>query len=66
MTTIVNNPPAVNNSDSTLGTLVGIVILIILGYLFWAYGIPALKNSNFGRPQVNVPSQIDINVNQAK
>lgn len=66
MTTIVNNPPSANNLDGTLNTLIGVIALVIFGYLIWVYGIPAIKNTSWSKPEINIPSQIDINVNQAK
>lgn len=46
--------------------IIGLVVLVFLGYLVWAYGLPALRNAGTGTPQINVPSQIDVNVNQPK
>ncbi len=66
MTTIVNNPPAPKESGGGMGMIVGLVVLMVLGYLFFIYGIPALKQLQLGSPQINIPSKIDVNVNQAK
>ena len=65
MATIINNPPA-NNSNGPIGLIVTLVTLLVLGYLGYVYGLPAIKQMQFGNPQINVPSKIDINVNQAK
>ncbi len=64
MTTIVNNPPSSDNSGGLMGTIVVIVVLLILGYFGFVYGLPALRQ--MGTPQVNIPSKIDVNVNQTK
>ncbi|QQG41466.1 MAG: hypothetical protein HYV90_04905 [Candidatus Woesebacteria bacterium] len=64
MTTIVNNPPSSDNSGGPMGMIVVIVVLVILGYLGFVYGLPALRQ--MGTPQVNIPSEIDVNVNQTK
>lgn len=64
MATIINNPPANDNSGGPMGMIVGIVVLIVLVYLGYAYGLPALRQ--MGTPQINVPSEIDVNVNQTK
>lgn len=65
MTTIVNTPPTADNSGGgPMGWIVGLVILFVLLYLGYVYGLPAIQN--MGTPQVNIPSQIDVNVNQAK
>ena len=60
MATIVNNPPAQERSNGS-GFLIGIVLLIVLIVLFFYYGLPALQNS--AAPQVNVPGEVDVNVN---
>ena len=65
MATIVNTPPS-EKSDSPLGWIIGLVILVVLGYLAYIYGLPALSNVQQSGVQINVPSKIDVNVNQAK
>ena len=66
MTTIVNNPPAQKESGGGMGMIIGLVVILVLGYLFIMYGIPALRQMQFGSPQINIPSKIDINVTQPK
>lgn len=62
MTTIVNNPAPSNDSGGGMGMIIGLVVLVVLAYLFFVYGLPALKQ--IGSPQINVPSEIDVNINQ--
>ena len=68
MTTIVNNPAPSNDSGGGMGNIIGLVFLIVLlvaGYLFFIYGIPAIRQMQLGgSPQINVPSEIDVNINQ--
>jgi hypothetical protein len=66
MTTIINTPPAKKESGGGVGIIIGLVVLIILGYLFITYGLPAIRQMQFGSPQINIPSQIDVNINQPK
>lgn len=66
MTTIVNTPPATNDSSSVIGMIFGLIILAVLGYLFFVYGIPAIRQFQSRGIQVNVPSDININVTQPK
>lgn len=66
MTTIVNTPPAQNEAGGSMGMIVGLIALILVAYLFFVYGLPALRNVQLGAPQINVPAQIDVNVNQEK
>lgn len=62
MTTIVNNPPS-DNSGGPLGIIIGVVVLAVIAYLVYVYGLPALRQTQV-TPQINVPSTIDVNVNQ--
>ena len=65
MTTIINNPPSNNdNSGGPMGMIIGIIVLIVLVYLGYVYGLPAIRQMR--TPQINVPSKIDVNVNQTK
>ena len=68
MATIVNNPPANTESGSGSGFLIGIILLIVFAVLFIFYGIPYFNNYMGGgqAPQINVPSKIDVNINQPK
>ena len=66
MTTIVNNPPPSDNSRGPMGMIITVVVLLILGYLGFVYGLPALRQMQVGAPQINIPSQIDVNINQTK
>jgi hypothetical protein len=66
MTTIVNTPPANDNSSNNVGMIVGFVGLILVVYLVFVYGIPAIQRVGSGTPQINVPSQVDVNINQPK
>lgn len=69
MTTIVNNP-AQSSDSSGSGILIGVIVLLILGVIVWYWGIPMLRKGpaqiNVPAAQINVPGQIDVNVNQAK
>ncbi len=62
MATIINNPPS---SDNSMGLIVGIVFLIIVGGILYYYRFPILNWMGRG-VQVNVPSDINVNVQQAK
>jgi hypothetical protein len=68
MTTVVNNPPPSNDSSGGIGTIIGLIVLIVAVYLFFVYGLPAIQNVQLGTPQIkiNMPSKIDVNVQPAK
>lgn len=68
MTTIVNNPAPVAESDKGgSGFLIGIIVLIGFVAVLLYFGIPAIKRMGSGQsntPQINIPNKIDVNVNQ--
>lgn len=70
MTTVVNNPTPTDNSGNNIGMIAGLFVLIIMGYLFFSYGLPAIQNMKLGtpqiNPQINIPEKIDVTVNQVK
>lgn len=66
MATIVNNPPAANDSGGPMGMIIALVVLLVLAYLGLMYGLPALRQMQLGSPQINIPSKIDVNVNKAE
>lgn len=65
MTTIVNNPPAGEKSNGPWGAIIVLIIVLVLGYLGYVYGLPAIQQMQIGTPtQINVPSTIDVNINK--
>lgn len=65
MATIVNNPPPQNNnSNGPIGIIIALVVLLVLIYLGFVYGLPALQNMQLGT-QINVPNKIDVNVHNS-
>ena len=63
MATIVNNP-APDNSGGPMGMIIVVIVLLVLGYLGYVYGLPAVRQ--MGTPQINVPSEINVNVKQSE
>ena len=66
MTTIVNTPPASNDSGGMMTMVLGIIVLVVVGYLFYIYGVPAIRQMQSRGVQINVPSDINVNVTQPK
>lgn len=64
MATVINNPPASDNSGGPVMIIIVLVVLGVLAYLGYVYGLPALQNARVGTPEITVPSTIDVNVNQ--
>jgi len=64
MTTIVNTPAPSNDSSSGMGMIIGLIVLIVVAYLFIVFGLPAIRGMQVGAPQINIPSKIDVNIQQ--
>lgn len=47
--------------SSGMGMVLGLILFVIVAALFFLYGLPYVANV-FQGPQVNVPSQVDVNV----
>ncbi len=67
-TTIINPPPSTDASSNGLGFLLGIIALIVFGFLFFIYILPIIQQGITGRNgvQINVPKSIDVKVQQTK
>jgi hypothetical protein len=51
-----------DRSDSSgMSFLIGIVLILLMAFLIFYYGLPALRSTG---TTVNVPKSIDVNVNQ--
>lgn len=67
--TVVNTAAPSNNSggDHGYGFLLWVVVLGVIGIIFFVYAVPYIRNlSTNSGVQVNVPESIDINVKQSK
>ena len=63
MATIVNNPDRSYEDFEGVGFLIGILVVILLGVLFFAYTLPSLRNNGSGT-NINVPDRINVDVNR--
>lgn len=62
MATVINNPQS-GDSNGILGFVLGLVFLGVVVWLFVVYAVPALRSLQVpSGTQINVPSQIDVNV----
>lgn len=61
MATVINNPGTTTENDGGLGFVLGVLLLLVVAFLFFVYGLPAITRS-FSGPTVNVPGKIDVNV----
>lgn len=70
MTTIVNNPTPSDDGGGS-GILIGTIVFVAFLVIFIYYGLPAIKsmgapNINVPAPVINMPSKIDVSVQQPK
>jgi hypothetical protein len=68
MTTVINNPGANSSNPDTgnsFGMLMSLILFIVALLLLWYYGLPLLNRAvnTPTAPSVNVPEQVDVNVN---
>lgn len=72
MPTTIINPAPNNNSttDSGMGFLLGIILLIAFGLVFYVYGLPLVRQGlsgiGGGGVNINLPKTVDVNVQQSK
>lgn len=50
-----------DRASNNNGLIVGLIILAVILFLVFYYGIPALRGAASG-PTVNVPDKVDVNV----
>lgn len=72
MTTIINSPPAqatapAEGGSGFAGILIGVVLVAVIGFLFFVYGLPAMRNAsnaNTGNsgPTINVPDKVQVEI----
>lgn len=53
-----------NSGGNSLGLIVGLVLLFILGVMFIYYVLPILRSTS--SPTVNVPDRVDVNLKTTK
>jgi predicted PurR-regulated permease PerM len=77
MATIINTTPTTSDSNSSMGFLIGMVLLALVVVLFLFYGLPMLFSGMRSVPaevpqapaqqegtNIQIPDQIDVNLNQ--
>ena len=65
MATEVIHEHGEESSNSAVGLIIGLVVLMIFAFLLFYYGLPALRSAS-STPQITVPDKIDVNINQPK
>jgi len=66
MTTIISSPASSNNSDSGMGFLIGIITLLLIGATTVYYRVPYFRQLSNQGVQVNIPKDINVQVQQPK
>lgn len=77
MTTVISNPAGTTDSGNSTGMIMAVLLVAVIAFLFFVYGVPAMRNTGSGSnttnsapaaqvPQVAVPNKIDVNVQPVK
>ncbi|OGK44719.1 hypothetical protein A2957_00075 [Candidatus Roizmanbacteria bacterium RIFCSPLOWO2_01_FULL_38_11] len=72
MATTIINPAPTNNTttDSGMGFLIGVIALIVFGFIFFVYGFPLIRQglNGLGKGGINVtlPKTVNVKVQQTK
>ncbi len=62
MATIINNPGTTStDSNNGMGLVLGVLLLLVVAFLFFVYGLPAITRSA-GGTTLNVPDKVNVNV----
>ncbi len=62
MATIVNTPGNTNTDSSATNTALILLFFVVVLFLLAYFGLPLLRRAT-SVPQVNIPDQVDVNVN---
>lgn len=54
MTTVVNNPAKPDNSSGPLTAIIVVIGILVLAYLGYRYGLPAIRQMTSGGATINV------------
>ena len=65
-TTIVNPAPSNSSEGNGMSILIGAIVLIVFLALFFVYALPYIRGLSSSGLQVNVPKNINVNVQQTK
>lgn len=57
-------PILIGRSDDGLGFLLGVILLLVVLFLLFYYGLPMIRNTFIQTPVV--PDKIDVNINTPK
>ncbi len=64
MVTVVNSAPSNGSSDGGgMGFLVGAILVIVFGFLFFIYGLPMIRDAMNDGVEVNVRTPDDVKIN---
>ena len=72
MATTIINPAPTNNTttDNGMGFLLGVIALIVFGFIFFIYGFPLIKQTlnglGSGGINITLPKTVNVKVQQTK
>jgi len=65
-TTIVNTPAADSNANDGSGFLVSVILIVIFAVFVFYFGVPYFRQMTSKGVQINIPKDINVNVQQTK
>jgi hypothetical protein len=67
MATVINNPDSGGTRESSgMGLIIGVIVAVIIVFLFIVYGLPGIRGRSTGGTNVNVPDKINVDVNKTQ
>jgi hypothetical protein len=63
MATIINNPDSSSDGGGA-GLVTGIIIAVVIVFLFLVFGLPAIRGNGNRGTTVNVPDKVNVDVNK--
>lgn len=59
MATIIDTPTIGNNEENEITMALGLILFVVVLFLFFAYGLPWVRGST-SSPQINIPASVEI------
>ncbi|MFA6520372.1 MAG: hypothetical protein WCT44_02060 [Candidatus Paceibacterota bacterium] len=65
MSTVINNPGGTSGDSSGVGIIVGVILAILVIFLFFRFGLPAMRNDTPQNGSIDVNLKLPAGNNEA-